>query len=726
VSASGRALLKGVAVLVAGAAFVCATAVLATGLRLRAAGLPFGHGLFVVPVGHSLLVAVVLIAVAFAAVLLSCAVAYGIAWWRWEFHGRDWDEIVARKGVGNAWSALNDDAAHPRAPIRRAARDARAEQVHNEELARRRRGVARVADAARLEHLTSESRQAAAEHERRAHAQRRDADDRERGLADEPSVTENVHGRTLLQIIVGFNLLALAGTVGLAIGSFVSEFASSWWVVVPATVVPAALVFWLLTALGPLHWPPRTHAVVWAVVAVVALISSPPVALLLLSAIVISTVGRPLVRTSAARPDSLLARARLPLLVGALYTLVGIAYYATAPVSFDGVVVRTASGTLVGGSLARSGGDAHVIACTPLADATSTGAYIHEVRGGQIAAGEQAVLDPGKRPSLAMLALGVVGIDWPRALILPSLRARKPTCAGAAPAKLTIGHEDPALGAGAIVGPPPPGGRTVDGEPPIEQTADPRIAHLARLYQPTVELTVADRFWPVSVGALLADVGPGGQRTCLVITGSSRCVRVQSVPSGGQQGDYLRFPTSRDPLASALSQNPLCGIRHNGMYVESMIMLSTSCANRISPAHAQLTFNIIKRQKKTDPQVRLAIRRSEVSIGCGAANSRIFSSKTPRIQGITGEVAVQHRPSPSSLRFARTSDQDAQRLDERTLVMLNALGSKHAICSKNVGQRGGGQHTRLVYIQPGVNLSAHRAPIVQPSGRTPQRQCANR
>jgi len=28
--------------------------------------------------------------------------------------------------------------------------------------------------------------------------------------------------------------------------------------------------------------------------------------------------------------------------------------------------------------------------------------------------------------------------------------------------------------------------------------------------------------------------------------------------------------------------------------------------------------------------------------------------------------------------------------------------------------------------EPGVNLSAHRAPIVQPSGRTPQRQWANR
>ena len=27
--------------------------------------------------------------------------------------------------------------------------------------------------------------------------------------------------------------------------------------------------------------------------------------------------------------------------------------------------------------------------------------------------------------------------------------------------------------------------------------------------------------------------------------------------------------------------------------------------------------------------------------------------------------------------------------------------------------------------KPGVNVSAHRAPIVQPSGRTPKRQCAN-
>jgi hypothetical protein len=31
-----------------------------------------------------------------------------------------------------------------------------------------------------------------------------------------------------------------------------------------------------------------------------------------------------------------------------------------------------------------------------------------------------------------------------------------------------------------------------------------------------------------------------------------------------------------------------------------------------------------------------------------------------------------------------------------------------------------------VLAEPGVNVSAHRAPIVRPSGRTPKRQCANR
>ena len=55
---STRTVLTGAGVVLAGAAFLGATGLLATGLRLLAAGLPVGHGLFVVPFWHSILVAV--------------------------------------------------------------------------------------------------------------------------------------------------------------------------------------------------------------------------------------------------------------------------------------------------------------------------------------------------------------------------------------------------------------------------------------------------------------------------------------------------------------------------------------------------------------------------------------------------------------------------------------------------------------------------------------------
>ena len=113
-----------------------------------------------------------------------------------------------------------------------------------------------------------------------------------------------------------------------------------------------------------------------------------------------------------------------------------------------------------------------------------------------------------------------------------------------------------------IAGPAPPGGRAVDGEPPIEQTTDPRIARLARRFQPTLEVSVADRFWPVSVGALLADVGPDGTRTCLVTPATSRaCKPITAVPATGQPADYLRFPTTANVNTSALTENPAAQFR---------------------------------------------------------------------------------------------------------------------------------------------------------------------
>ncbi|HEV7938899.1 MAG TPA: hypothetical protein VGP18_12865 [Solirubrobacteraceae bacterium] len=62
----------------------------------------------------------------------------------------------------------------------------------------------------------------------------------------------------------------------------------------------------------------------------------------------------------------------------------------------------------------------------------------------------------------------------------------------------------------------PPGGRARDGEPPIEQTT-PEIAELAKRFQPTVLVSDTDPFWPVSVGALLEDIGTkASRRVCIV------------------------------------------------------------------------------------------------------------------------------------------------------------------------------------------------------------------
>ena len=232
------------------------------------------------------------------------------------------------------------------------------------------------------------------------------------------------------------------------------------------------------------------------------------------------------------------------------------------------------SAQVIGGKLAQSGRRVHLIVCTPLADATSIQAHLRDVSSapGGTQTTVAAAFDSGFRPTLVSLALGVVGIDWPKAIIVPSLRARSPTCADAPPPGLTIGREDPELGRGVIVGPAPSGGRALNGEPPIEQTGDARIARLARRYQPTVEVTVADRFWPVSVGAVLAGVGPHGTRTCLSASQTAtQCQAVTSVPASGDSTALRavpfdeRLPHRASPRIRPTSSSRSCrSARHPG------------------------------------------------------------------------------------------------------------------------------------------------------------------
>jgi len=57
--------------------------------------------------------------------------------------------------------------------------------------------------------------------------------------------------------------------------------------------------------------------------------------------------------------------------------------------------------------------------------------------------------------------------------------------------------------------------------------------------------------------------------------------------------------------------------------------------------------------------------------------------------------------------------------------MLNESPSQIQLSRENAARRARLQHNRPRDIQPDVSLSAHPAPIVQPSGREPNRQWAN-
>jgi hypothetical protein len=557
-----RAGWAGAAVLALGA-FVCLAGLLTTGLRLAVAGLPVGHGLFVVPVWHSILTGLIVAALGVTALAVFCGAAYVAASRRWDFHGEDWDEIV-RKGVSQAWDELNEPSEEGK--HRRAARGARFERANNRGRAQRQRRLARLAGAVRLGDAVKWHDRAAVTLEAAAHKQNERVRENTDALpARSAQIRETGTGDRLLRILAGFNVIVLAGVLALGIGQIVATFQSAWWAVVPASLIAFLVVHWLLTTLGPLNARPGLHVVAWVFVAALAVLASPPVGLLVITGAVISTLGRRYVRVKASQPAWSLLRDPLPWLMAGLYTAVTVGYLAMPPVSFDGVTVTTASAEFTGGSIAQSSQATHLLVCTPLADATSTGAYIRDIPASEIksvSSDGDAALDSGERPTLPALALNLVGINWPPALVVPNLHERRPTCAGALPERLSVGTEDPSFGAGAIVGPAPPGGRAVDGEPPIEQTTDPRIARLARAFQPTIEVTVADRFWPVSVGAVLADIGPDGARPCLVTSASAdQCRPVDAVPLSGQPTDYLRFPTTANVRASALSENPAAQFR---------------------------------------------------------------------------------------------------------------------------------------------------------------------
>lgn len=373
-------------------------------------------------------------------------------------------------------------------------------------------------------------------------------------------------GENSVRILAGFNIAVLSGVItAIAVTAVERRLVQTVWVLVVVGVVVFGVVYLLLTNWGPLKVGHRTHAGIWVLVALIAaLLTTLPLGMLILIGTGISTAGRVVARSELPRTPSRFLRSPLPWMMVAVYTLAGVAYYAVPPVPFQRDLLSTSSGQQVTGYLAGTGSGTYVVTCQALAEATAYDPRVTFVPASSILrstlGGSTYYLDSGDRPSLATLAMRWLGVSIRLPVPLGTgLHASESTCAGTGPPALSHGFEDPALGAGVIAGPAPPAGHAGDGDPPIEQTT-PRVAHLARELQPTVEVSVADQNWPVSVGALLADHGPGGAVPCLHEKHGPPLVCPATLTtlakSPGAPDDYLQYPT---PQAKTGSPSPLNG-----------------------------------------------------------------------------------------------------------------------------------------------------------------------
>jgi hypothetical protein len=469
-----------------------------------------------------------------AAFAVACGLAYFSSAPRWDVHGQDWHDIVRKGGVANA--AADPAALEERQ--RRERRHARMQVERAERVASRaeKRGLHLVALLA-------------------GRARSRSAPQAASGPAGKPKPLEPAPlGDWAVRVVAGFNIMLLSALIGLGVARFVGAVIPiARWVGVVVGVLVFLLARWLLTRVSPLVFDARVHGVIWAAVAVSTLFASAPVGVLVLTAVAVATLGRSLARIRQPQSVSQFIRSPLPWVLLTICTLVGLAFSAIPPVQFPQVAVRTASGSEIGGYLTRSSAGVYIVTCTALADATSTGERVTLIPAPQIErvqiGGNADYLDSGERPSIGALALHALGIEGaPPTLFSAALRAQRPTCAGGGPRRLTTGAEDVALGVGVIDGPAPPGGRAHDGEKRIRDTAPPAIAALARRYQPTLLVTVADRNWPVSIGAVLAERGPSGKAACLIEQRAPQRVCPATPASlagaGALSSDYLQLPVT--------------------------------------------------------------------------------------------------------------------------------------------------------------------------------------
>ena len=400
----------------------------------------------------------------------------------------------------------------------------------------------------------------------------------------EPAPALSAHRAVAIRIVAGFNLWVPAVVAGGVVAQVVTPIAQPSVLIVtngalsrvlptPPGVSPLTLIVWaavsafvyeMLSLAGPLRGGPYQQVAIFTFMSVAALLAPAPLGLLIVDGILVCSLGRRLARYERPPTITALLRSALPWAVLTFCALPSLAWYATAPVAFRLASVLTAHGAEVGGYLGSDASGVYLVTCTAV-EVTSVDERIAFTRWSDVEhlvlGGPDDQVDSGERPSLVSFIFSAVGVKSPSlTLVNLNLRPRRPTCAGAG-LRLTVGYAAPALGTGVIAGPAPPDGRASDGETPIQNERTPRlVAELARRYEPTLEVSVADRFWPVSVAAVIHDVGSEGQSTCLVrAVAPNSCTPIQSLAAlaspSSTTTDYLQYPAplSNDPTDEFLA-----------------------------------------------------------------------------------------------------------------------------------------------------------------------------
>jgi hypothetical protein len=383
-----------------------------------------------------------------------------------------------------------------------------------------------------------------------------------------PKQTDEQREDHVLRTVAGLDLLALSLLLGVGAASIARSALPSEAVAAvfgAVTVVAGAVLArwgakWLVTK--------KLNVAIAIVVALAALVCEFPVAVLMVTLVVIALFGRWLAKLQ--RPGSLaeFLRSPLPWALAAVYAVVAFAFVATPPVGYPRAIVQTEQGEKVGGYLARSADGVYLATCEPGDRGRSSTERLVLVRQDAVRSvtlgGPLYRFDSGNRPSLLAVLLRPFGYagDGPVVLRI-NLRPAQPVC----DAEERIQRQpDKGLGTGVFVDPRPERPRPPEAgdELTIAKTSAPALAELALKYQPTVLTSVEDRFWPVTVSSVLAERGTDRTRTCLVVADRCRAKRPvlsDLTPTGGDT-DALDYPASLagDPTRQFLSYTRGLGI----------------------------------------------------------------------------------------------------------------------------------------------------------------------